>query len=167
MNQAKWETRIREAWRDAVPAGRRVVRDGFDLNPAPGTFYDCDPIDAQNLLAGKRWDEIDDDNDPCDRFGIEQPFFYLTPEASAYYLGGYLLHVCQDWHLGLADLPTIHVVCFLGSERFDAAITYLSENQKQLVSLFALAISMERGVFGFSDEDVAGLERAARKIDAT
>jgi hypothetical protein len=89
------------------------------------------------------------------------PLPYLTPHASAYFLGGYLLDTCGVWDHGIVALPTVHFYAFLGSERFIDVVPFLSGIQRSLIQHFMKELEGQREVFRLQDQDLAGFTKAA------
>lgn len=150
---------IREAWREAVPPGRRVVRDCFEVEPQTA-LYSLGPVDTQRWLSGKRWDEIVRE----DQIEVEMPFYYLTPEASAYFLGGYLLSVSEILEHECVDLSAIHFYAFLRDELFERVLPILSDAQRDALLQSLLNIIECSKLFRLSDRDSGGLRRAAEML---
>lgn len=151
-----WSGRVRSAWASrAVPEA--IVLDDYE----PDTPDEWDALDIQQWLAGKTYDEIVDTSE----IDHEMPFFYLTDEACAYFLGAYLLEVSQILdRVGWAGFAVIHFSFFVRDERFPAVIELLSENQRTVLFQVILAMLAERAACDLDEAAIAGLEMAATLV---
>jgi hypothetical protein len=150
-----WKSRIQDAWKEMSPPGARVVKGCYDIS-----FKNSEAWWTQKVFSGKQWDRVMEENS----FDVDQPFFYFTPEAAAYFLGAYLWDTCGIWGHGSVTLCSVHFYGFLGSEGFNEVIPLLSTKQKAIISDFIPTMIGDRDIFRLSDKDIAGFDAAAASL---
>jgi hypothetical protein len=151
-----WAERVRSAW-DSRALPDAIVLDDYELN----TPDEWDALDIQQWLVGKRYHEIVGTSE-IDSY---MPFYYLTDDACAYFLGAYLLEVSQVLdRIGGPAFAVIHFSSFVRDERFRAMIELLSEDQRTVLFQLILAMLVMRDVCDLEEEDVAGFEMAAALV---
>jgi hypothetical protein len=120
-------------------------------------------IEIRHAVIGKHFNEIDLDGDALER---ENAFLSLTPEASLYYLGGFLLHALilldddpEQLHL---EMPTIYLIGFLlGKSRNKESLKYMLDQQPQLFPILQefVGLVIESGDFGLSMKECDELRK--------
>jgi hypothetical protein len=151
-----WAERVRSAW---APRARpeAIVQDDYE----PNTPDEWDALDIQQWLVGKRYDEIAGTSE----IDSVMPFYYLTDDACAYFLGAYLLEVSQVLdHQGGPGFAVIHFSHFVRSGRFQEMIARLTEDQRTVLFQLILAMLGMREACGLDEEDIVGFEMAATLV---
>ena len=155
-SQTTWVERVRSAW-DSRALPETIVLDDYE----PDTPDEWDALDILQWLTGKTYDEIVDTSE----IDSEMPFYHLTDDACAYFLGAYLLEVSQVLdRTGRPGFAVIHFSFFVRNERFRKVIELLSEDQRTVLFQLILAMLAERAACNLDDKAIAGLELAATLV---
>lgn len=124
--------KIEEIWNlQRIPGREEMFPDRKQAVSDADFIRDSEESDIFDWLLGRKFSEIDDDGS----IDALMPLFYLSPFASVYYFGGYLLKLVRHLTAPRAEvcgLAIIHSCCYLGSPKFRTDSAGLLEDQRSI-----------------------------------
>lgn len=148
-------TTILRAWPASCPPGTLVHHPNY-----------LEAAEIADYLRGKSIDRIA----RSQWINNAMPFFDLTPLASCYCLGSYLLRVLDDFEkaqpgVPAADLAVVHVVDYLTDDRRWSELSLcLSTGQQSAILPVLQILILNKDLYQLSESDVRGLERRCEEL---